>query len=139
MSKLAPYLKNLEEELLALNKDAMLLEQLDGFIAGLLVCPEFIDPRDWLPVVWGNETEPAFESLSHMNRVLSLVMEHYNTVSQTLLERPGQYAPLFPVDERNGDIIWEVWIEGFEQAVEMRPAAWEQLWTCFGKVESSLL
>ena len=43
----------------------MLLEELDGFIAGLLVCPELIKPSEWLSVVWGSEGEddPAFDSL----------------------------------------------------------------------------
>jgi uncharacterized protein len=40
MPKPPRYLKQLEHELLALGDDAMLLEELDGFIAGLLVCPE---------------------------------------------------------------------------------------------------
>ena len=63
--------------------DAMLLEELDGFIAGLLICPELIKPSEWLPIVWGSEEdEPAFYDipLDHLNRVLGLVMEHYNDV-----------------------------------------------------------
>ena len=129
MSKLPPYLRRLEQELLALDEDAMLLEQLDGFIAGLLVCPELIKPGEWLPAVWGNADgkEPAFDSLDHVNRVLGLVMEHYNSIARTLIEQPDRYAPLFAVDERNNDILWELWIEGFEQAVKLRPAAWQQL------------
>ena len=55
MPKPPRYLKQLEYELLALGDDAMLLEELDGFIAGLLVCPELIKPSEWLPVVWGSE------------------------------------------------------------------------------------
>jgi uncharacterized protein len=82
-----------------------------------------------LPAVWGNAdgNEPAFDSLDHVNRVLALVMEHYNSIARTLIERPDRYAPLFAVDERNNDILWELWIEGFEQAVKLRPAAWQQL------------
>ena len=57
MPKPPRYLKQLEYELLALGDDAMLLEELDGFIAGLLVCPELIKPSEWLPVVWGSEGE----------------------------------------------------------------------------------
>jgi len=129
MSKLPPYLRRLEQELLALDEDAMLLEELDGFIAGLLVCRELIKPGEWLPAVWRSEdgNEPAFDSLDHLNRVLGLVMEHYNGIARTLIERPDHYAPLFAVDERNNDILWELWIEGFEQAVKLRPAAWQQL------------
>jgi hypothetical protein len=49
-------------------------------------------------------------------------MEHYNAVARTLMERPDRYSPLFAVDERNGDILWELWIEVFEKAVKLRPA-----------------
>ena len=54
-------------------------------------------------------------------------MEHYNSVARTLMERPDRYSPLFSVDTRNGDILWELWIEGFETAVELRPEAWQKL------------
>jgi uncharacterized protein len=37
------------------------------------------------------------------------------------------YSPLFSVDTRNGDVLWELWIEGFEKAVALRPAAWKKL------------
>jgi uncharacterized protein len=129
MPKLPQYLMQLEQELLALDEDAMLLEELDGFIAGLLVCPELIKPGDWLPGIWGNEdgSEPGFDSLDHLNRVLGRVMENYNSVARTLIERSDLYAPLFAVDERNNDILWEIWIEGFEKAMNLRPAAWQQL------------
>jgi uncharacterized protein len=56
MSGLSRRLKHLDEELLALGEETMLLEELDGFIAGLLVCPELISPSDWLPVVWNGDS-----------------------------------------------------------------------------------
>jgi uncharacterized protein len=130
MSGLSRRLKQLDEELLALGEDTMLLEELDGFIAGLLACPELIMPRDWLPVVWHEDStdqQPVFENLDHANRVLGLVMEHYNNVARTLMERPDRYSPLFSVDTLNGDILWELWIEGFEKAVALRPATWKKL------------
>ena len=54
-------------------------------------------------------------------------MEHYNSVARTLMERPDRYSPLFSVDTRNGDILWELRIEGFERAVALRPSAWQKL------------
>src|SRR5262245_26167622 len=98
MSGLSRRIKQLDEELLALGEDTMLLEELDGFIAGLLVCPELIMPSDWLPVVWHEDTAdqaPVFENLDHANRILGLVMEHYNSVARTLTERRERYSPLF--------------------------------------------
>src|SRR5579872_1210371 len=130
MSGLSRRLKQLDEELLALGDEAMLLEELDGFIAGLLACPELIIPSDWLPVVWhvdSSDQQPVFENLDHANRVLDLVMEHYNSVARTLMERPDRYSPLFSVDTRNDDILWELWIEGFERAVGLRPEAWQNI------------
>jgi len=129
MPKPPRYLKQLERELLSLSDGAMLLEELDGFVAGLLVCPELIKPSEWLPVVWGSEEgdEPAFDSLDHLNRVIGVVMEHYNDVARTLIERPARYDPLFAIDEQHNEILWETWIAGFEKAVKLRPAAWQKL------------
>ena len=47
--------KQLSKALLELDEEAMLLEELDGFIAGLLVCPQMIPPSAWLPWVWNSE------------------------------------------------------------------------------------
>ena len=35
--------------------EAMLLTTLDGFLTGLVVCPEMIMPSEWMPLVWGGE------------------------------------------------------------------------------------
>src|SRR6201987_5208874 len=67
-SGLSRRIKQFDEELLALGEDSMLLEELDGFIAGLLACPELIMPSDWLPVVWRENTadqQPVFENLAN--------------------------------------------------------------------------
>ena len=130
MGKEPRHLKQLEKELLALGEETMLLEELDGFIAGVLVCPEVIPPSEWLPVVWGqidDQTAPVFDTVAHMNKMLTLVMEHYNDVAKKFFEMPERYAPLFAIDNRNGDVLWELWIEGFEKAVKLRPAAWRPL------------
>jgi uncharacterized protein len=130
MPDLSRRLKQLDEELLDLGEEAMLLEELDGFIAGLLVCPDLIKPGEWLPIIWnrdGGDQQPAFDDLDHANKVLGLIMEHYNSVARTLMEHPERYSPLFSVDTRTGDILWELWIEGFEKAVKLQPAAWQKL------------
>lgn len=130
MPGLSRRLKQLEKELLALGEETMLIEELDGFIAGLLVCPDLIKPGEWLPIVWDRDNrdpQPAFDNLDHANRVLGLIMEHYNDIARALMERPDRYSPLFPIDQRNGDILWELWIEGFEKAVKLRPAASQKL------------
>src|SRR5260370_14427651 len=67
MSGLSRRLKQLDEELLALGEETMLLEELDGFIAGLLVCPDLIKPGEWLPIVWNRDSadhQPATVTMS---------------------------------------------------------------------------
>jgi uncharacterized protein len=130
MRKPSRHLGQLKNALLDLGEEAMLLEELDGLVAGVLVCPEMISPSEWLPVVWGRtdeEAAPAFDSMDHLNEVLALVMEHYNDLAKRLFGKPKTYAPYFAIDDRNGDVLWELWIEGFEKAVKIRPAAWQAL------------
>src|SRR5262249_13407189 len=62
-----------------------------------------------------------------MNKVLALVTGHYNDMARKLFERPECYAPLFANDSCNGDILWKLWIQAFEKAVKLRPAAWQPL------------
>jgi uncharacterized protein len=128
MPVLSHRIERLDEELLALGEEAMIIEEFDGFVAGLLVCPETISPNEWLPFVWNRdsgETQSAFDDIDRANRVIALIMEHYNDVVLTLMKRPKRYRPLFPID-RN-EILWEIWIEGFAQAVGLRPESWEKL------------
>ena len=126
MSSLSRHLKQLDEELLALGEETMLLEELDGFIAGLLVCPDLIKPGEWLQCSGIGIAPISSRPLDHANRVLGLVMEHYNSVARTLMERPDRYSPLFSVDTRNGDILGAV-DRGLREAVELRPRAWQKL------------
>ena len=66
------------------------IEELDGFIAGLLACPELIMPGDWLPLVWHEDSadqQPVFEHLDHANRVLMFSVSSWSTttMSRTLM------------------------------------------------------
>jgi uncharacterized protein len=118
--------KQLDKALRELNEEAMLLEELDGFVAGILVCPELILPSDWMPFVWNREGNPdgVFRDLAHANKVMGLVMDHYNDVAGALFEQPGDYAPFITVDMPSGDILWPLWMRGFDTAVKLRPDAW---------------
>jgi len=121
-TKLPPYLRQLERVLARL-ETAMLLSELDGFLAGVVVCPEMILPSEWLPVALDpdEEGDPVLE---HENDA-QLILRHYNTVLRDL-DR-GRYAPLFNIDTRHNDVLWELWIEGFERAMALRPDVWDDL------------
>ena len=124
-------LKRLEKLLAALDGDeAMLLTELDGFLAGILVCPDLIMPGEWLPIVWGggnNEAAPVFENIKQVEQLVGLIMERYNAVAADLQRGFGRYEPLFDVDTRHDEILWEIWIDGFDTALQLRPVAWAKL------------
>lgn len=49
-------------------------------------------------------------------------MEHYNATIGDLTE--GRYAPVFDVDPRHDEVLWEFWIDGFAAAMSLRPDSW---------------
>jgi len=119
----AKRLERLERFLLSLDAgdDAMLLSELDGFIAGIAVCPELIMPSEWLPVVWGTDG-PVFQTEEEAQEALDLIMHHYNAVLRSL-GKPGGYTPILDED-RDGSLMWELWASGFRKAIFLRPTAW---------------
>ncbi|GLH76043.1 hypothetical protein SSBR45G_09510 [Bradyrhizobium sp. SSBR45G] len=130
----------LDQALLALDEGAMVLEELDGFVAGLLVSPQAIPPGEWFARAMGlsRARRSPFADLDHANRVLGLVMDYHNAVALTLAREPEQYQPLFSVDPSNGDVIWELWIDGFAAAADLRPEAWSQFVDAGGEVSRAM-
>jgi uncharacterized protein len=124
-------LEELEELLLALPGDPMLASTLDGFVAGLLVCPTLVLPDEWLPEVWGadpaSDPAPVFETEQQAKDVTGLIMAHYNAVARALLAGHGRYEVVYDVDTRNDDTMWEIWIEGFARAMALRPSSWDSI------------
>ncbi len=119
------------EELLSnieIMPDAMCVSELDGYVAGLLLCPEMIMPSEWLPEVWGLDSEPEFESIEQAEATIAAVMAHYNRVAENLANRRKPYEIVLEQAEGEGEPFWEFWIAGFEQAMRLRPEAWEPYW-----------
>jgi uncharacterized protein len=107
--------------------DAMLLSELDGLVAGLLVCPESIPSSEWTPcVVDAAELgAAALDDLPEGERLLDLLFQHYNATATDL--RKGVYSPIFDVLERTGETVWQFWMDGFETAIALRPESWAKV------------
>ena len=131
MSGISNRLKLLEELLADLESDeAMLLTQLDGFLAGILICPHLILPGEWLPIIWGgsdSDAAPVFEGTKQAEQLIALIIQHYNSIAADLQRGPGHYAPLFDLDTRNDDVLWEIWIDGFDTARQLRAESWAEI------------
>ena len=105
--------------------EAMDFYELDGFVAALIVCPEMVMPSEWLPIVWGDEDETGFGSLDQAQATIGAVMAHYNRVAKGLAQNPPEYEAILGSDPNSDDTLWEPWINGFEQAMRLRPETWE--------------
>ncbi|WP_067738331.1 UPF0149 family protein [Novosphingobium naphthalenivorans] len=129
MASLYSYLDELDQLLLNQPDDCMLLSQLDGFLAGVIVSPDLILPGQWLKVVWGGgdgDGAPDFADTASFQHALDLIMHHYHTTLASL-DRPGAFEPVFEEDTQTGETLWELWVEGFCQAMDLAPDGWERI------------
>ena len=122
-------LERLEDVLLHLPDETMLLSQLDGYLTGIILCPETIPASDWLPRVWGPQDDldgPLFLDSGEARQVTGLIMAHYATLAAQL-EDPGHViVPVFDYDGQPGieDTLWETWMLGFREAIHLRHSVW---------------
>ncbi len=105
----------------------MLLTELDGFLTGLLICPEAIPPGEWMTVVWGADVDGVapFEDPLDVQWFADAVAARREEIARDLVR--GKLQPIFDVDERDGEVLWEYWIDGFAEAIALRPNAWEAM------------
>jgi uncharacterized protein len=123
MTKLPSRLRRLEDALYALPDDCMLLSDLDGYLTGLVLCPEAIPSAEWLPVIWGGvEAGPPFEDPLDVQDFTTMLEARHAEVARDLGR--GKVRPMFDVDPRNGELLWEPWIDGFATAMDLRPDSW---------------
>jgi len=121
-------LRRLDDALAVLPlEDPMLLTELDGFLTGILVGPEPVDRDEWMQPIWGSDDGGVapFEDPIDVQWFADAVMAHHDRIAHDLAR--GKVTPIFDVDERNGDLLWESWIDGLVEAIEFRPDAWQAL------------
>ncbi len=104
----------------AVAESGMMLSEVNGFLAGVIVCPEVIPPSEWLTLIWGDE-DPVFESQDQAERIFGVLMAHYNDTIAQLDE--DRFSPIYDMDTDDTP-LWEIWLEGFIQAMGLRPDAW---------------
>jgi uncharacterized protein len=128
MRQLPSRFRRLDDALSDLPLDEpMLLTELDGFLTGVLVCPDVIMPGEWMQSIWGSDEGGVapFEDPADVQWFSDAVMARYNEIARDLGR--GKPQPIFEIDERNGDVLWGLWIDGFAEAMELRPDSWTTL------------
>lgn len=108
-------------------EEPMLLTEFDGFLTGLLICPEAIPSDEWMAVVWGAETDgvPPFDDPLDVQWFADAVAARRHEIARDLAR--GRLRPILDTDERSGEVSWEYWIDGVAEAMALRPDAWQAL------------
>ncbi|MEY2785652.1 MAG: hypothetical protein RL277_1862 [Planctomycetota bacterium] len=113
--------------------EAMMFDTMDGYMHAVAIGPTTLKPQQWLPPIWGHTQAqgmvPAAQSLEQINRILELVMRHFNSIIAALEdERPDIY-PHWSVREFEGREFddAEGWAWGFVQGVDLCRADWQPL------------
>lgn len=104
----------------------MTLSELDGYVTGILACPEMIPPSEWLREVWGETGEAEFADQKIAKKTIGAVMEHYNSVAEAVT-RMLSIEPIYEIDSNSDEILWEPWVDGFTRAMGLRPDVWSGL------------
>jgi uncharacterized protein len=102
------------------------LSELDGFVTGVLACPEHIPASDWLPHVWGDTGEAGVPGSPGAEDTIRAVTAHHDLVAAAMRQslRP---EPIYDIDPAREEAMWEPWVDGFTRAMGLRPDAWNTL------------
>lgn len=128
MRQLPSRLRRLDGALADLPLDEpMLLTELDGFLTGIALCPEPILPAEWMTGIWGSDEGGVapFDDPLDVQWFAEAVMARLGEIGRDLAR--GKPQPIFDIDERNGDVLWEPWIDGLDEAMALRPDAWSAI------------
>jgi uncharacterized protein len=111
----------------SIEETSMDVSTLEGFLTAIAIGPRAVMPSEWLPWVWdreNGETQAKFESAEQANRIMSLVMRHYNAVVHTFMGDPASFEPVFSLGEQWGAAKW---CEGFLLGFQFNEEAWSLL------------
>jgi uncharacterized protein len=103
--------------------DAMIVEELDGFLAALGCGAERVPADEYLPEILG-VPEGADGAGNAPADLLALIERHARQVEAALAAQ--RFAPVLAHDE-SGQPDGVAWAVGFLRGVEMRPDGWEAM------------
>lgn len=107
----------------AVTDEAMMLDQLDGYLTAIIIGPVTLRMQDWLPGIWGpgEELAPEFETLEQAQRILDLITRHMNGIVWSFQDDPDAFEPLFNIttygDDSREYLDAEMWAHGFMQGI----------------------
>jgi uncharacterized protein len=111
--------------------DAMTMDSLHGYLTAIAIGPQAILMSEWLPRVWGSESEqgPQFKHDKECDHIVELIVRFMNEIVITLEVAPKEFEPLFCEHEVEGKTLidGEAWAWGFYEGMGLRMEAWEPI------------
>lgn len=116
-------LQQLEDWLGEQKPPAPCVSMIDGYLAALIVSPEFMPPESWLrpivgaDLVWAPNTSPE-------GVVRNTLFQRYNQISSTLSGGPKRYAPIFMRTD-DEEVLLEQYANGFWFGMQLTLDKWK--------------
>ena len=110
--------------------DSMVIETFDGYLHAIAIGPTALHPKQWLPKVWAMDTMlPPMKSMDQLNRVLSLIMRHFNSIISGFESDPREFIPYWETVTRRGReyIDAEMWAHGFVTGMQLSWDDWKPM------------
>lgn len=116
-------LEQLEDWLDSLDPPAGGVSMIDGYLAALVVSPQFIPPEEWLSPIVGDRIAWASDH-SIEGAVRNTLFKRYNEISKTLSGGPKRYAPIYMRTD-DGEVLVEDYANGFYLGMSLTMDDWQ--------------
>ena len=103
------------------DNDIVGMSLIDGLIAALVAGPVFVEPQEWLPLIFAGRV-PAAVAGTPEHLAVNTIFNRYNEVSTTLADYPKAYRPIFMFDADR--LIVDHWAVGFMRGISLRVQEW---------------
>jgi uncharacterized protein len=115
--------QKLEDWLASIDPPAAGVSMIDGYLAALVVSPQFIPPEVWLKPVLGDRVAEADEGTIEA-AVRNTLFQRYSEIGATLSGGPKRYAPVFMRTDE-GEVLLEDFANGFYFGMRLSIDDWK--------------
>ena len=99
--------------------------ELRGFLYGIAITPDAIEPGEWLPLIF-NEEMPEYESEDQARELTGVIFTVLN--KHIAAFHKGELSMPFDMENLHESDFAHIfdWASGFEEALTLRPECWEE-------------
>ena len=115
--------QKLEDWLASLDPPVANVSMIDGYLAALVVSPQFIPPDEWLGPILGKQVIWAADG-SMEAAVRNTVFQRYSEIGATLSGGPRRYAPVYMRTD-DGEVLLEDFANGFYHGMRLSIDDWK--------------